>query len=90
MPINKRPLKKSIFLGFSVFFVLLCFILSVLTYTTYTRSLYHSYEERMTDILNYVKNHIDIEDLSTCVETGEESEKYIELMIFISCISFAP
>ncbi|MBP3199316.1 MAG: GGDEF domain-containing protein [Butyrivibrio sp.] len=86
MPINKRPLKKSIFLGFSVFFVLLCFILSVLTYTTYTRSLYHSYEERMTDILNYVKNHIDIEDLSTCVETGEESEKYIELMNFMDGI----
>ena len=83
---NKKPLKRSIIIGCSVFIVLLCLILSVLTYTTYTTSLYHSYEERMTDIIEYVESHIDMDDLSQCVETGIESEKYRELLAFMGGI----
>ena len=75
MPINRRPLRRSIFIGCSIFIILLCLILSILTYTTYTGSLYKSYEERMTDIINYVETHIDVDDLSECVATGVESEK---------------
>ena len=40
----------------------------------------------MLDIINYVDSHIDIEDLSECVATGEESEKYIELVSFMDSI----
>ena len=83
MSVNKRPLKRSIFIGCSVFFILLCLILSILTYRTYTRSLYQSYNERMTDILNYVDAHIDREDLYECVQTKVESEKFIELGHFM-------
>lgn len=86
MKIYNKPLKRSIFLGCFVFFVLLCLILSILTYSTYTKSLYRSYEERMTDIINYVENHIDIEDLSECVRTEVESDKYKELMVFMDGI----
>lgn len=83
MSVNKRPLKRSIFIGCSVFFILLCLILSIFTYRTYTRSLYQSYNERMTDILNYVDAHIDKEDLYECVQTKVESEKFIELGHFM-------
>ncbi len=86
MPINRRPLRRSIFIGSSIFIILLCLILSILTYTTYTGSLYKSYEERMTDIINYVETHIDVDDLSECVATGVESEKYHELMAFMDSI----
>ncbi len=82
----KRPLKRSMFIGCSVFIVLLCLILSILTYRTYTQSLYNSYNERMTDIINYVYAHIDVEDLSECVKTGNESEKYQTLRIFMDDI----
>ena len=86
MSSNRKPLKRSIIIGCSVFIALLCLILSVLTYTTYTRSLYHSYEERMTDIIEYVYSHIDVEDLSECVTTGVESEKFTELVSFMDGI----
>ncbi len=86
MSVNKRPLKKSIFISSAVFFIFLSLVLSILTYTSYTRSLYHAYELRMTDIIEYVESHIDIEDLSNCVDTGVESEKYAELMDFMDSI----
>jgi len=40
----------------------------------------------MIDVLEYVYSHIDIEDLSECVETGIESEKYTELVSFMDSI----
>lgn len=40
----------------------------------------------MTDIIEYVESHMDIEDLSNCVDTGVESEKYAELMDFMDGI----
>ena len=86
MSVNKRPLKKSIFISCAIFFIFLSLVLSILTYTNYTRSLYHAYELRMTDIIEYVESHMDIEDLSNCVDTGVESEKYAELMDFMDGI----
>ncbi|WP_207637879.1 GGDEF domain-containing protein [Butyrivibrio sp. XBB1001] len=55
-------------------------------YSTYTTSIYQSYNRRMLDILNYVDSHIDVEDLSECVESGEESEKFTALMAFMDSI----
>ncbi len=86
MTVNKKPLKKSIFISSSIFFLFLCLVLSILTYASYTKSLYGVYEQRMTDIISYVETHIDIEDLSQCVDTGVESDKYLELMEFMDCI----
>ena len=83
---RKRPLKRSIFIGCFGFIILLCLILSILTYKTYTRSLYHAYEQRMTDILDYVESHIDIDDLNECVQTKVESEKFVELVAFMDGI----
>lgn len=86
MSANRKPLKRSIIIGCTVFIVLLCLILSVLTYTTYTRSLYRSYEARMTDIIEYVESHIDVDDLAQCIDTGVESEKFKEMMTFMDGI----
>ncbi len=86
MSANQKPLKRSILIGCSVFLVLLCLILSILTYISYTNSLYHAYEERMIDIINYVESHIDVDDLSECISTGVESPKYKELMAFMDGI----
>ena len=86
MPEKKKPLKRSIFLGCSSFIILLCLVLSIITFKTYNTSLYHAYEERMVDIINYVYSHIDMEDLEQCVKTKEESEKFKELMTFMDGI----
>ncbi|MBQ6416797.1 MAG: hypothetical protein IJJ65_11180, partial [Butyrivibrio sp.] len=83
---SKRPLKRSIFLFVLSFITLLCLVLSILTYRSFNYSLYESYNKRMIDVLEYVYSHIDIEDLSECVETGIESEKYTELVSFMDSI----
>ena len=83
---SKRPLKRSIFLFVLSFITLLCLVLSILTYRAFNYSLYESYNKRMIDVLEYVYSHIDIEDLSECVETGIESEKYTELVSFMDSI----
>ncbi|MCR5557089.1 MAG: diguanylate cyclase [Butyrivibrio sp.] len=82
----KKPLKRSIIIGCSEFIAMMCLILSIHTYKTYTQSLYSSYNARMTDILEYVERHIDKDDLAKCVETLEESEKFIELGKFMDGI----
>ena len=86
MSINKKPLKRSIFIGSSIFFIFLCLVLSILTYRTYTRSLYRAYEDNMADIVSYVESHIDIDDLAQCVETGVESQKFKDLTSFMDGI----
>lgn len=83
---SKKPLKRSIFLFVLAFFTLLCFVLNILTYRSFNYSLYESYNKRMNDVLEYVYSHTDIEDLSTCVLTGEESPKYYELVSFMDSI----
>ncbi len=82
----KKPIKRSIFIFTLGFITLLCFILSVITYVNYTDALYHSYNKRMVDILRYVDSHIDTEDLSECVETKVESEKFTQLIGFMDSI----
>ncbi len=79
----KRPLKRQIFIYCSVFFLLLCLILSVITYKNYTKSLYQSYEKRMSDILIYTASHIDTDDLANCVSTKTKSLKYEKLERFM-------
>ncbi|SCY52989.1 diguanylate cyclase (GGDEF) domain-containing protein [Butyrivibrio sp. INlla14] len=83
---NKRPIKRSIIIFALVFIALMCFVLSIIMYSTYTTSIYRSYNRRMLDIINYVDSHIDVEDLSECVESGEESEKFTALMAFMDSI----
>lgn len=81
-----KPLKRSIIVITFLFITFLCFVLSILTYYTFSSSIYRSYNKRMLDILTYVESHIDIEDLSRCVDTLEESEKYVELGKFMDSI----
>ncbi|SDI87909.1 diguanylate cyclase (GGDEF) domain-containing protein [Pseudobutyrivibrio sp. 49] len=75
-----KPLRQSIFIGSMAFILLLCIFLNILTFRSFRKSLYKSYEERITDILVYVHSHIDLDDLSNCVDNLEESPKYNELM----------
>ena len=60
--------------------------MSILTYSSYSKSLYKEIDARMLDILEYVESHIDHDDLYECVETGVESEKYKEMGAFMDSI----
>ena len=76
---NKKTLKRSIFIGTTLFILLLCSILSIVHYYSYKKILYSKYESRIEDILRYIEADIDADDLAECIRTGKESEKYESL-----------
>ena len=75
---KKRPLGRSATIVCAVFVVLLCAILSVVSYRIYTATMYNRYREEMQSIVNYLESCIDPDDMSLCAQTFEESEKYKE------------
>ena len=81
-----KPVKRSVFLFTLGFIILLCLVLSLITYTSYSNSLYNSYNLRMVDILHHVVSHIDLDELRSCVENYEETEEYYDLMEYMDGI----
>ena len=79
MSAYKRPIHRSLVLGSAVFIAFMCFLLSIQAYLTYSRSMYERYDEKLDDILNYITNQTDLDDLYECVIKGERSEKYEKL-----------
>ena len=75
----RRPLNRSITICCAAFIVLLCLVLSIVTYSNYHRSLYERCEAQMLDIMEYVNSRIDHDDLSQCARTLEKSKEYLEL-----------
>ena len=82
----KKSLKRSLYIGVSVFLLLLCVLFSFLTYRSFSNAFYSSYNKRMNDILEYVERYIDNDDLSKCVETNVESKKFKDMSKFMDSI----
>lgn len=72
----RRPLKRSLLCGISLFIFVLCIVLIGAQHFTIRQSLYRQYENRISSILNYAQSRIDADDLAICIRTGEESEQY--------------
>ena len=62
--------------------VIISVIMGSIGYNLFQDKMMQQYQSHLTDIINLVKDRIDVEDLKTCIETGEESEEYKELIIF--------
>lgn len=73
---HKKTIHKSLILGSAVFVAFLCFLLSIQAYLTYSKSLYKRYDDKLTSILNYATNRMDLEDLQQNTVTGQKTEKY--------------
>ena len=76
MAAYKRPIQRSLVLGSAVFIALMCFLLSIQAYLTYSKSLYKRYDDKLDDVLKYATTQMDIDDLYQSVITGEASEKH--------------
>ena len=81
MRTHKKPLNRSITLGCVLFIIALCFLLSIANLTLYRNYVYKDYRSYISEILNTAMSFIDPEDLKTCIETREESEKYKETLL---------
>ena len=82
-PKYRNPLSRSIFIGCFAFVVIISVIMGTIGYNLFQDKMMQQYQSHLTDIINLVKDRIDIEDLKTCIETGEESEEYKELIVFL-------
>lgn len=76
---QKRPLKRSIVIGCLALLAVLSAALGALSYFTCQSMLYERYENYMKNVLTYVSSLIDVDDLETCIRTGEKSEAYLQL-----------
>ena len=78
MAAYKRPIHRSLILSSAVFIAFMSFLLSIQAYLSYSKSLYNRYDDKLENILDYVTNQADLDDLYQNVITGERSEKYFQ------------
>ncbi len=83
MKSHKKPLNRSITIGCVAFIITLCILLSLANPVLYQNYVFQDYREYISDLLLYTLDHIDGDDLKVCIETGEESEKYKESLLFM-------
>ncbi|MBR3555463.1 MAG: GGDEF domain-containing protein [Oscillospiraceae bacterium] len=79
MTAKKRPIQRSIITGCAMFLIILCLMLSAQSYFQYSNALYRQCQLRLSEIIRYVEEHIDEDDLYNCVVIQRTSEKYDEL-----------
>lgn len=80
---HKKPLNRSITLGCVIFIIALCVILSFVNLTLYKNYVYDSYRNYIAELIDYNLAHIDGDNLKACIDSGEESDKYKETLLFI-------
>ncbi len=75
---KNNTLYKSIALICIAFIIVIMIILSVVTYRTFSDTMYKKYERQMESIVSYAESCIDNDDMAKCAETYIESKKYKE------------
>ena len=83
MKSHNRPLNRSITIGCVAFIIVLCILLSLANPVLYQNYVFQDYRDYISDLLLYKLDHIDGDDLKACIETGKESEKYKESLLFM-------
>ena len=84
MKLHRKKIHRSLILGSAAFITFLCFLLSIQAYLTYSKSLYKRYDDKLNNILDYITNQIDMDDLYQCTLTGKKSEKYDKLQTLLN------
>ena len=74
---KKRPIQRSIIVGCAVFILVLCLMLSAQSYLQFSNALYRQCQLRLSEVISYVEEHIDEEDLNRCIIMRQTSETRI-------------
>ena len=83
---RKSYLNQNITIACIVFLIFLSVLLSIDNLTLHRDYVYSDYKNYIANILNYVYDQIDVEDLKQCIDTKEESEKYRQTLLFMDNI----
>ncbi len=75
----RRPIERSIVLGGTLLVLVLVVILSVISCLVLSSAVYERYDVKLKNVITFVENNADADDLAHCVKTGTHSQKYDEL-----------
>ncbi len=78
-----KSLGRRLFFGCFAFVLLICVTMGTIGFFTFRNRLMEQYRERLSEVTNLVFARIDADDLMECIEKGETSEKYDELVEFM-------
>lgn len=79
----ENSLKFHIILVCMLIIVFLCVVLSAISFYIFRTSLMDMYTSRLEVVVNITLDRIDAEDLDKCIETGQKSEKFEEMTLFL-------
>ena len=79
----KHPLQRTILVGSVVFMVLLCLCLFIIFNFVFSKALYQRYNTQMADVLQYVYDRIDSDDLEYCIVNSKADYNYEAFQVFI-------
>ena len=82
----RRPLTGRIFAVCLCFTVLLCVTMALIGFLVFERSMMTQFKDNLGDIIALASKRVDAEDIEHCIETGEASDKYVELSAFFDQI----
>ena len=75
----RRPIHRSLLIGYIIFTLLLCLILSFEAYFLFSSALYDHYDEKLREVISHVEYVIDADDMRECMRTGVSSPKRDDL-----------
>ncbi len=82
----KRPIVRTLSIYSIIFLLLLTISVTVVFYYVSSSKYYNNFNERISNVIDYVENNVDADDLYNCIETKTASTKYNELQEFLNGI----
>ena len=76
---TKNPLSRVMTIYCVLFAVFFAVCMNAICFYLYEQDMMNRYHAYTTDVLNYVADNIDGDDLLHCMRTGVKSEKYLQL-----------
>ncbi len=77
-------MQRSLLLSCIIFLTLMCLVLSLQTYHSFSACFYEEYDENLAHTITGVEHRIDVDDMQECVRTGVPSEKHAEVQAFFN------
>ena len=80
----KWPIRGSLLIIMIGMFGVLCVLIYFLSSVFFSSALYAQYDSKLTGVVTYIEHNVDADDMKTCIQTGQHSEKYDETQLFLN------
>jgi hypothetical protein len=81
---RKNSIQTTLVISSLACILVLCLLLSAAFYFPLSKALRERYLDKLTDVLTYVEQQADADDLRECVASGVPSESYARFQAFLN------